>query len=337
MEFGNGFESEELLACGRALKNNASFLQDDRRRRRELAAPLITLGLEHTRRVRRVQPSQAEAWKISGQLELLRSSPQRDVIPRYRLPFDPVYDLPLIRATYDLLQAVRLGPDDFTTVTTLSHVYGARGMYEAALPYIEHIAGMDAINPTQMEVREKAQRQLAAVARSLGAEVPRRWENLNELEQAVSALLAAGRARSAAELLERAYPQASARTWELADRIATLRLHLGQAAQARSTWQGVATPPRPALQAARLAATYLIEGDLDAAREHYRRAIELEPTLFEALFGLALLEHDAGRATEAVSAADRAVQNAPSALASETAESLAKTARPFASTTGSKP
>jgi tetratricopeptide (TPR) repeat protein len=319
---------DELLTSARALKRISEFLRSPSPER---AAPLITLGLEQAKRLLRLRPDLGEAWKIAGQLEMLRSPPRSSSqISRYQLPFDPIYDIPIVRATYDLLQSVERGAYDFTAIVTLMSLYQGRGMNEAALPWAERLATMSAINPAQKKVLASLQSDLPALRRALPPIGEIHWENRNELERGVTSLLAAGRAESAADVLERAFPEARARTWELADQLATLRLHLGQPARARAIWSAVSAPPRPALQAARVAVTYLVEDNFDSAREQYRKAIDLEPKLFEALFGLALLEHDAGRATESVSAADRAAQNAPAALAEETAAALAKSARPYA-------
>ena len=117
----------------------------------------------------------------------------------------------------------------------------------------------------------------------------------------VADLLAPGRAESAAEVIEGAY-RPEARPWEWADRLAVLRLHLGQPARARAAW--LAAPERPAaIRAARVAATHFIEGDFDAARKSYREALAADPNLFEAHYGLALLEHDDGHAPEALAEA----------------------------------
>ncbi|MBX6312964.1 MAG: hypothetical protein IRY99_08630, partial [Isosphaeraceae bacterium] len=63
----------ELMASAKALKNVATELL--RLRRADLAAPLITLGEGYAHRVLRLDPDSAEAWKLIGQLEVLRDPP----------------------------------------------------------------------------------------------------------------------------------------------------------------------------------------------------------------------------------------------------------------------
>ena len=74
----------------------------------------------------------------------------------------------------------------------------------------------------------------AEYVRKLGSPPVTTWRNLSELDQLVTDQLAAGRAESAAVLLERAYPPEKA-SWEIIDTMATLRLHLGEPARARSS------------------------------------------------------------------------------------------------------
>ena len=82
----------------------------------------------------------------------------------------------------------------------------------------------------------------AEYLRKLGSPPPINWRNLSDLDQIVTALLAAGRAESAALLLEQAHPAERA-PWEVVDRIATLRLHLGEPARARELWRKAVTVP----------------------------------------------------------------------------------------------
>ena len=123
---------------------------------------------------------------------------------------------------------------------------------------------------------EQRGRQRAEYVRKLGPPPATTWRNLSDLDQIVTAQLAAGRAESAAVLLEQAYPPEQA-PWDIVDRIATLRLHLGEPARARELWQKATTVPQPAIRDARIGTTYLVEGDFDAARRHYRQALEAKP------------------------------------------------------------
>ena len=153
----------------------------------------------------------------------------------------------------------------------------------------------------------------------------------------MTALLGSGRAESAVLLLEKA-SAAEHSPWDMADRIATLRLHLGEPARARSAWESAGAEPKPGLREARVGMTYLAENDFEAARQHYGLALEAQPDLFEALYGLAVLEQDAGDAAAAFAMAKKAVTSAPNE-ASRTAarlivSSVARFARPVVELAG---
>ena len=123
-----------------------------------------------------------------------------------------------------------------------------------------------------------------------------------------------GLARAVAELIRRRRPEAAVRLWDEAedrgiaapwagrDRVALALLHLGRAAEARGVWLGAVDPPSPAVRSARLAAAALAALDFPAARREYRAALEQQPDLGEAWFGLALLHVQLGEADEALAA-----------------------------------
>ncbi len=298
----------ELLASANALYNVGFSLVT--RGQTDLARPLILLGLDKARRAREHDPGAARPWKLEGLLEATldpTGSPE-EPIARFRMPFDPVFDLSAARTTYLLRQALVRDPSDGKSLLALTLAYHARGMYEAALPLDLQIARLEPPHQT-LRVTERAQQvgiELAALATAeLDAEPGVSWRNLDELNRVVDVLLRTGRAESAAKTLEDAYPMA-ARSWEVADRIATLWLHLGRPERARETWRSaLGSSPRPALIAARIGATHLVEDDFSTARTAYQRALALAPDLFEALYGLAVVELDAGRAGEAAVAAPR--------------------------------
>ena len=149
------------------------------------------------------------------------------------------------------------------------------------------------------------------------------WKNLERPRSGRDGLAASGRALSAVAVLEKA-TAAEHPAWDMADRIATLRLHLGEPARARAAWEGAVGVPDPAIREARIGTTYLAENDFEQARKHYRLALEAKPDLFEALYCLAVLEADAGNAAAAFALAKKAVASAPND-ASRTAARLIMT------------
>jgi tetratricopeptide (TPR) repeat protein len=318
-----------LIASAKALSAVALHLQ--LRGQTESARPLVLLGLDHARKARSLGPSAVEPWRLIGIMDSLLDSvgDPDNPSPRFRLPFDPVFDLPTIRSTSALNQAIERDPHDLMALLTLSTSYQSRAMYEESYPISLRLTELHR-EGENLEARRKRREQAVIEASrakaALGEAPDTSWRNLAELDQAVSRLLQSGRARSAAELLERAYPAAS-RPWEVTDRIATLRLHLGEPEAAKAAWASAVDPPRPALVASRLGMAELARDDLAAARQRFEEATRLDPELFEAWYGLAVAEQDAANAPGAVDAAARAVETAPNTLARQAAETILRLAR----------
>jgi tetratricopeptide (TPR) repeat protein len=310
----------ELLAAARAAYNVAAnlaapLIADDRSvvrgPRRDLANRLLLYAHGLARRALAIDDGSAEAWKAIGQIESLRSDVRPDTSsPRFRKPYDPVIDLETMRATAALQSSLRQNPDSFAVLFLLAGIYQSGEMSESALPLFERIGQLWAINRIQGETQKQIPGVVARLRKRLGSTTLPSWKNLSELDQQVNGLLDRGRVESAADLLENAYPVAG-RPWEVSNRIATYRLHLGDPVGARRVWSEAPDPPRPALRSARVGLTYLVAEDLDLARSHFQAALAGEPALFEALYGLAILEADAGRRPAARDAARLASEAAP--------------------------
>jgi tetratricopeptide (TPR) repeat protein len=320
---------DEVLALARALKNYLPATRPDR------ARPLVLLGLDYGRRLLQADPTGADGWKILGQVEFFREPAVGPPVARFQQAFDPVFDLSPARASYAMNRALEVAPKDFMSLLLLAMSFESRKMTEAALPLLDRLVALQPINPQQVEKQAEAEAKRTVFRAGLGAAPPASWANLSELDQTVASLLNAGRVRSAAEMLARAYPKET-RLWAVTDRIASLYLHLGEPARARSFWEKASDPPHPAVQAARIAVTHLVEGSFDAARKSYRDALALDPDLFEAHYGLATLEQDAGRAADALSEARLAVKQAPTDVARDAAQAIATFVEPYARSEVSK-
>jgi tetratricopeptide (TPR) repeat protein len=213
----------------------------------------------------------------------------------------------------------------------LEQAFEARQMDEAELSVLDQLAEVKPINSLQRTHLAQARVARAQIQQRMGAGPTSTWKNLGELEQLVTEQLVHGRAGSAAEILEQAYPPEKA-PWDILDRIATLRLHLGEPVKARDLWQRAAAVPRPAVRDARLAVTYLAEGQFGPARAAYQRALASDSSLFEARYCLAVLEQDAGRAAAAHENALAAIESAPSEVARSAARAIASAVSRFART-----
>lgn len=323
----------ELLATAEALSRVALYLQT--RGRAAAARPLSLLGIGYARRARDLDPTAPAAWRTLGTLLAASESlgtPEEPVV-RVAAPFDPVFDLTPARATFVLRRLLERSPEDRQALQALGLSYQSRGLFEEALPIWTRLAALDPLG-VRRRLRDQSRREAITLAARAQAEIgtppPADWRNLAELDAAVTTLLGQGRAASAAALLERAYPERS-RTWPVADRLATLWLHVGEPLKARAAWLSVSDPPRPALAAARIGMTYLVTDEPAAAASRFTEATRLEPDLFEAWYGLALAEQDLARADAARAAAARAGEIAPTAIAREAARTIEALAAPFAS------
>ena len=289
---------------------------------------VITLGLDCARRVRQLDPGDLDGYKQAGLLNYLRDPlPGDRPIPRFRLTFDPTIDFSLTTAAYQLIEALRIDPDEHVCLFYLAMLDTTRGMDEEALPILEHYARQPNKNVEQQRQKDRATQQATEIRRRLGPIPPTAWANLSELEQVFDRLCQQGRAATAADVVEAGH-RAEARPWAWADRLATIRLHLGQPARARAIW-AAATDAPPGVAAARVAATYMVEDDLDAARRNYATAIAADPKLFEAHFGLAQVEQAAGHANAAVAAARDAERTAPDAHRKAAARAIITEAAPY--------
>jgi tetratricopeptide (TPR) repeat protein len=313
-----------LLAAAKGVRNYLNFSMA----RGSPPRALIWLGQDYARRIIETTPDSPEGWKAMGQIESMRD-PLHPPSPRFRQPFDPVFDLHPVCATYAFRRALELPPRDFLSLLGLQKLYEARLMYEPMLPLLDQLLELQPINQLQRIQQASSATDRIRLRQILSTPVVKTWKNVAELDQIVTEQLALGRARTVAEILEQAYPPEKA-PWSAVDRVATLYLHLGEPDKARALWQQATAVPRPAVRTARIGACYLAEGQIDAARKAYEQALSSDPGLFEARFGLAVLEQDVGRAAAAHEHALAAIESAPSEFARSAARAIASGVSRFA-------
>jgi len=277
--------------------------------RPELARPIVWLGQDAVRRLMLLYPNTPLAWKVLAQLELFRENLGKPA-PRYRMPYNPVHDLALFRATYALQKTLASAPEDFLSLVLLRAAYEARQMNEQARQTVERLIRLAPINLAQQQQIAQARQVLESWHPTPPVDpAAMNWRNLSELDQKLSSLLEAGQVEPALELVESALADEGG-PWALADTAATLRLHLGDPVRARWHWERAGEPPRPGLRQARIGLANLIAAQTQQAREQLTQAIKINPELFEAHYLLAVLEQDSGNALPALEAAQNALKQA---------------------------
>jgi Tfp pilus assembly protein PilF len=298
---------------------------------------LCLLALDYARKNREVDPQSLDGWKNAGIIEFLRESlDNSEPIPRFRLPFDPPFDLPIVRGTYLLRKSLEIDPKEPTIQFYLALAFEKRGMDEQVLALWEKYVKQPNKNLIVQEQKVRAAGQITLLRGKLGPPPRTTWANRAELEPLVTRLLNEGRAATAAEVMETAYRPES-RPWDWADRLAVLELHLGEPSKARAAWLAATTDVPAATRLARVAVTYLVESDFENARKSFKEAIAIDPRSFEAHYGLAVLEQDAGFADAALIEARMAEKLAPNDNSRATARTISASAAPYAKSDAIKP
>ena len=140
-----------------------------------------------------------------GQIELEpRSAAPAE--PRFRLPFDPVFDLRSCGRRTPSAGPWSLPQRDFLTLLGLQQAFQARQMDEALLPILDRLAALHPINPTSGCIIAQADELRSQFREKLGpapsTSPGKTWGARRDRHRPALP----GRAATAAEILERAYP-----------------------------------------------------------------------------------------------------------------------------------
>jgi tetratricopeptide (TPR) repeat protein len=203
------------------------------------------------------------------------------------------------QATYCYRRALQIQPDSASAWRFLAMAYGQRRMIEAEIDAGQQWLHFDVeVQPNQRAQFEAQRKAFVASSSAVDASQP--------LPAAIVGLVREGRVLSAAQRLETS--GTSSFPWSFAELAAGLYLHLGRPEEARRIWQEASQCPSPALKHCRLACTYWVERDHEAALRQYLAAQEADPRLAEAAWGLALLQTQLGDASAALDACRRGLK-----------------------------
>src|SRR5262249_38150448 len=125
-------------------------------------------------------------------------------------------------------------------------------------------------------------------------------------------LLRVGAPEEAARVVEAAQARGSLRwSWEFADEVAGLYMHLGRPADARRAWEAAEDCPAPALRQCRGASRFWVERDFGEAIRRFEEAQAADPQSAEACWGLAMLHAQLGNAGPTLAACREGLQRKP--------------------------
>jgi tetratricopeptide (TPR) repeat protein len=285
-------EAKALLNLGSALRNRPGANWELRLTFLLLAADRLRLALD-------ANPAVAAQWTMLGNCYWNMIPDLRLPLPGPDGPWDPATGLLPAQASFCYRRALERNPRQLGALVSLRHAFQARRMRDAehAIADQAHRAGM---------ILDAGNLSTPSRTESPGASPHGPSENATDgLSRTIANLVHEGRGEAAARLVVEAGNPEIILDWPSADRVAATLFHLGRPADARRLWERAQVPKsgQPALRLARIAAAALAALDATTAEQTYRAALEHDPTLGEAWFGLALLHTQRGNAAAALSAA----------------------------------
>jgi tetratricopeptide (TPR) repeat protein len=239
-------------------------------------------------------PHKAEAWAVLGNCHR-NWRPRTASRPRFAEGWDPAQTIPWAQTTYCYRRAVELAPQKAVFLALLFASYGARQMADAQLAVADRLLAQGLAHPEQEDQIQQLRQFVDRIQRSR--------EPAADLAGAITNLLRRFQPEAAVRLVEEQESRsAGPLPWAAAELGANACMHLGRPADARRIWQHAASAPSEAMRLCRLASTYWVERDFQAAIELYGQARAADRSEAEACWGLAQLHAQQGRAEEALQA-----------------------------------
>ncbi len=287
------------LAEGRGLLSLATTVSHRPGPTRSLRLALSLLAADRFRQAIAEDPTAAAPWSLLGDACSNLAPDLKLALPGPDEPWDPARGLLPSQAAFCYRQALEQDPGEIRALFALFRSFEARRMDDAR----RSVAGMMRRAWTEA-VGVYAGQDAAAEAQPEDTSAPAiDWDRLDGdgLARAVAERIRHGRPEAAASLFEEAEGRGMVPGWSACDPVAIALLLMGRPAEARRIWER-ATPPSPAIRSNRIATAAMAAMDFDTAVEAYRAALDRDPDLAEAWFGLALLHAERGAAKEALSA-----------------------------------
>ncbi len=262
---------------------------DHRERARALRVPVLLRALDRGELALKLDTArQAMAWRLLGDCYRCLAPEKTPGPPGPALPWDPAIGLPYAQATYCYRRASELAPGESAALLALYDIFATRHMYDAQARVGERLERVKPLPAGEArKLSQLLQESTSALSGTAAQPIPQR----------VTALLEAGRAEAAVQLLEKADAAGAVTwTWPLAERAASAYLHLGQPDAARRVWERANSAPSEALYRCRVAETYWVERDFSKATSRLDITFSQDPQLPDACWGLAMLAVQCGDA-----------------------------------------
>jgi Tetratricopeptide repeat len=292
------------LAEAKGLLDLGSAVQYRDRLTGRLPLSLRLLACDRFRQAIALDPTIAGYWTSLG-ISCWNMAPDPITSPPGpRTSWDIATGLLPAQATFCFCRAIELDPDEIKTLMPLYHSFEVRGMRDA-----QQRVGL-LIDRARVAVSVDGDGSTKASANQSHPELEREAKLLplrhrderDDLARTVGALLEQGQPEAAVRLFTETQGRGIAADWPTSDRIATTLLQLGRPADASTIWERAVAPSSPSQRQARIGTALLAALDFSAAERSYHTALELDPTLGEAWFGLAWLYTQRGDSAQALAA-----------------------------------
>ncbi len=302
------YDPASRLALTRALRNIAGSLSAYGRD--DLARPMTLAGIGLATALIEERRDVSDHWKLLGQLIQTGTTAAlvRDSAP---VAIDPVADLAALRTVNALTEATKLAPGDFSTRYSLMMQQRSLKQLDQEQESLRILTSLTPINTTQATEIENARTRMTEIDRlisdsgkSRNSDAP--GEGRAEIERSVDRLIESGRIHEAAEALESSLP-ATDPPVELAEKLFSLRLWLGQVEEARKALARIGDEPRRAVFGAvtEIVAVRSVS-DVEKALEQAEKQVQDRPDGDALKFAVATLKTlwfaEAGDAKRAVAA-----------------------------------
>jgi tetratricopeptide (TPR) repeat protein len=287
-------EARALLDLERSLEKRPGSNADVR-------ASILLLAGDRLREALDANPSSAETWALLGNAAWRMTALWSSAPNHPGEPWNPAFGLVSAQSSYAYQRTLELDAGQITALFGLHDTFRLRRMDDAqrSVSTLMRRAFAAARDPDFDPTADLSSPQtLPEIALPIG-------NDPDEPASAIATLLRQGRPEAAVSVYNQAESPGVVFSWSISDRVAIALLYLGNPSQAHRIWERASSPPSLSHRLARLATASLAMFDWTKAQQSYTAALELDPMLAEARFGLTLLHTQRGNRTQATESARR--------------------------------